>query len=148
MSNEEMNFDDFEIQSFETTVEGARLPRGTVIGQSDVPIAETGEMDPNCNPTYTQGSSCAGSASCDGGCGTGATCGGGCGDTDTVYTYGSSSVCSNCATAQCTQDCGGTQNNGSCTGHTCADAMGCQGVTSSSQGCATSAGWTGCNGCG
>jgi hypothetical protein len=144
MSGEALNFDDFEIQSFETTTERARAPRGTVIGQSELPIVDTGYNDPNCNPTYTQNSSCGGSVSCVGAeqCNTGATCGFGCGQPDTNVTYGSSSVCDWCETGQCgaTADYGGA-----CTGSTCGPT--CQGPTSVYEQCATSAGWTACNKC-
>ena len=110
MSAPRFRLEDLEVQTFETTSAAHRRPGATVRGQTEMPYEETGEMDPACNPNYTQTSSCQNN---------GVTCDG-CEDT----VYSTPETCH--STGECLQsDDGspcGTGHCGStsvCTGNTC-----------------------------
>src|SRR5690606_32012228 len=58
MDKPRFSLDDLQVQTFETTTSPRHHPAATVRGQTEYPIEETAYNDPNCNPYYTQGSSC------------------------------------------------------------------------------------------
>lgn len=122
------NLNDLQVQSFETTADRRAMPRGTVLGQTELPIEPTAWNDPACNPNYTQGSSCQnGGESCDG-CGlTSYTCGGdeciqqtsACEWTNQGHPCGTAHCGS--TTFECTEgdSCFANTCNLSCVGYTC-----------------------------
>lgn len=110
MDKPRFSLDDLQVQTFETTTSPRHHPAATVRGQTEYPIEETAYNDPNCNPYYTQGSSCqqGGGETCD--CGTPNW-------TDECGPW----YTSECAFSQAQSPCG-TGHCGStsfCTAHTC-----------------------------
>lgn len=83
--------DELNVQQFDLNAGRQMRPSGRVFGQDELPIDNTGYNDPNCNPNYTQTSSCQrpeGQEDCtSSGCYStfaGATCGDGCGTIETM----------------------------------------------------------------
>jgi len=87
--------DELNVQQFSLNAGLQVRPTGKVFGQNELPIDNTGYNDPNCNPNYTQTSSCQrpeGQENCtSSGCYStfaGATCGQGCGTDETMIGAG------------------------------------------------------------
>lgn len=86
--------DELDVQAFDLNAGRQLRPNGKVVGQAELPIDSTGYNDPNCNPNYTQTSSCQrpeGQEGCtSSGCYStfaGATCGQGCGTDETMLGF-------------------------------------------------------------